>query len=175
KLQGQIFRRAVIQHFGPHAEAARAQATMERAEGLPLEPIDGKPRRMPLADGISSELPAPALVVALGASEVELALPCGEELSAVLEMASRRAIDRNGNGHSPRLIGDKRGEPQQIVRLVRERLRALPLTAALVDTQLEVQQFARGLIDHGITCCHAPHADMRIAMAAGARFAFSAR
>src|SRR5690606_40061228 len=54
-----------------------------------------------------------------------------------------------------RLMGDERGKPQQLVGLVGERLRPLPLAAALVDAQLQVHEIAGLLIDHGIAGGHA--------------------
>src|SRR5690606_21411165 len=170
-----VFRRAVIQNLRAHTQAARAQTAVKGAERLPLEPINGKSRRMALADGVSSELPAPVLIMTLGASEVELTLPHREELAACLEMAGCGSVDRHRDGHSPGLIGDEGCKSQQLIRFIRERLRALPLASALVDPQLDVEQLAGGLIDHRVARRHAFHAGFSINMAAGTGLALRTR
>src|SRR5690606_12617984 len=137
------------------------------AEGLPLEPINGEASGVALTDGVSSELPAPVLIMTLGAGEVELTLAGREELAARLEMAGCGSVDRHRDGHSPGLISDEGCESQQLIRFIRERLRALPLASALVDTQLDVEQLASGLIEHRVARRHAFHAGFSITMAAG--------
>src|SRR5215469_2023140 len=67
ELEGDSFRRAVLVRLGAHSDHAVAQAPLQRAEALPLEPVDRISRRVRLRDHRTGEAFAPIVVMALAA------------------------------------------------------------------------------------------------------------
>ena len=71
ELQLDIFLRAVRVRLRPNADHAAAEPALERADGLPFEPVDGIADRVRLGDRGACQTPAPVLVVALRAGQVQ--------------------------------------------------------------------------------------------------------
>src|SRR5947208_7504729 len=115
KLQVDEFVRAVGVDFRAHAGKTVAQAALQRANALPFEAIERVAGRMRLRDGRASEPPAPIVVVAVRAGEVELALPAQEGGTSGLEKRLRRAIGRGRGRHPARLPPDVRLERQKLL------------------------------------------------------------
>ena len=74
RLQGDVLGRAVGVGLGAHADQAVAQAALQRPQRLPFQAVERVPGGVPLRQGDAGQLPAPVVVVALGAGQIELAL-----------------------------------------------------------------------------------------------------
>ncbi len=111
----------------------------------------------------------PVVVVAQGAGEVELALAAIEGFPAGFEERPGTRVDCRLDRKPPRLARDIGGEREQLLALVGERRRFLPLGAAGVDALLEVHRPAAGGIESGVARRDALHARAGVSMAAGTR------
>ena len=132
-----------------HADEAVAQPALERAQALPLQPVERIAGRVRLRDDVAGELAAPVVVVAL--AQARLSWPWRR--SKVARPASRngcvRAIDRDVDRQAARLARDVGGQREQLLALPGERRRLLPLDAAAVDALLEVDRPARAASNAG--------------------------
>src|SRR6266849_1277701 len=86
--------RAVFIRFRADSDQTVAQPSLERAESLPLQPVDRVPRRVRLRDDVAREPPSPVVVVTLAAGQVELALAAMEDRAASIQERLRALIDR---------------------------------------------------------------------------------
>ena len=84
----------------------------------------------------------PIVVMAIGAGEVELPLSLREQLVALLKERCKLRVGCGYNGHAARLMGDEGREREQIMALIVERRRLLPLGAAQIDPLLQVDRTA---------------------------------
>src|SRR5882724_1765138 len=78
KLEFDKFRRAVVESLGAHADHAIAQAALQRSERLPLEAIERIAGWVGLRDRRSGQMFVPIVVMAIRATEIELALSSHE-------------------------------------------------------------------------------------------------
>src|SRR5262245_17025835 len=124
---------------------------------------------MPLGYDVAREAPAPVVVVALAAREVQLALAPRERGAAGLEERPRALVDRDIDRHAARLARDVRGQRQELTTLVRERRRLLALDPARVDPLLEGHRpCARG-VERRMARGDALHAGPGVPVTLGAR------
>jgi len=93
ELEVHEFLRAIGVRFRAHADEAVAQPALQRAETLPLQPVDRVSGRMRLRDGVSDELLAPVVVVALRTGKIELALPAIEGVSPFIKKRLGSLVD----------------------------------------------------------------------------------
>src|SRR5262245_25754233 len=175
ELEVDELRRTVLVRLRAHADVAVAQPPLQRAEALPLEPIDRVAGRVGLRNGIPGELLSPALVVALGASEIELPLPPKERCPAGVEERLRPFVVDDLNREPTRLPRDVRGQPEQVPPFVRERRRLLVVGPAQVDTLFEVDRPSARRMSRRLARRDALHADARVAVTVGARASCGAR
>src|SRR5262249_33215212 len=150
--------RAEFRHLRADAERAAAQPPLERAQVLPLQPVDRIPGRMRLRYHRARELFSPVVVVALGAGEVELALAAVVSFSPGLEESLRLRVDPGRDRQSARLARDVGFEREQLLALVREGRCLLAVRAAGVDPLLEVERLAARGIERRIARCDPFHA-----------------
>src|SRR4029453_14191226 len=99
--------------LGADPDQAVTQATLERAEALPLEPVNGVAGRMRLRDHVAGELASPLIVMTLAAGEIQLALTPVERGPAAIEERLRPGVGGDVDRHSARLAGDGRGAREQ--------------------------------------------------------------
>src|SRR6185503_18027450 len=124
---------------------------------------------MRLRDYAAGQAPAPIVVMALCAREIELTLPAIERLAPCREEGRRGSIPFDADRHATRLAGHVSGKRKELAALVGPRRRVLPRSAADVDLLLEVHR-PPGL-DLRVAHCDALHA----AVTGGARDAGLAR
>src|SRR5207245_9137018 len=103
ELEVHEFGRAVGVGLRAHTGETAAQAALEGAQALPLEPVERISGRMGLSDGAAGELSAPVVVVALGAGEIELALTTEERFATGFEDRPGARVDRNIDRQAARL------------------------------------------------------------------------
>ena len=120
KLQLDQFRRAVIIGLRADAGDAGAQPPLQRSQRLPLQPIDRIAGRMRLRDRRSRELLVPIVVMAIGAAEIELALPLHEQFAPLGDERLKLRIAAGLDRHAARLLRDEGGECQQFAAFVSE-------------------------------------------------------
>src|SRR4051794_20460976 len=104
-----------------HAGKAAAQASLERPDALPFEPVDRIAARMRLRDRRAGETLAPIVVVTMRTREVELALPAKERIATGFKKRPRALIDRDVDRKSPGLQSDIGCERQQLLALDHQR------------------------------------------------------
>src|SRR5712692_8278035 len=160
--------RAVFIRFRADSDQTVAQPSLERAESLPLQPVDRVPRRVRLWDDVARKPPSPVVVVTLAAGQVELALAAMEDRAAGIQERLRALIDRDLDRQAARLARDVDGQGQELSALPRERRRLLPVGAAEVDALLEVDRPSPGGVERRMARGHALHARPGITVAVGA-------
>src|SRR6185312_980912 len=108
------------------------------------------------------------VVMAIGASEVELALTLHEEFATFLDERLQFGIVARIDRHAARLIGDEGCEREQVAAFIGKRRRLLMPCAFQIDALLDRDRAAERLVKGGIAHCHALHALPPVAMAVGA-------
>ena len=117
-----------------------AAAAASRGSAIPGGRADSR-SDAPCGIGAAGELLAPVVVVALRAGEIELALAAVEGRAAGLdERLGPRVVWRPRSACRATAVATIGGERQQVLALVGERRRLLPLGAAEVDALLEVDR-----------------------------------
>ena len=96
------FLRAKWISLSPHHVDAVAQAPLQRAEALPFQPVNGIARGVGLGNDAAAQAPAPALVMALRAGQIELPHALLVALFATLLIGCEAGIIRWCDGYSAR-------------------------------------------------------------------------
>ena len=168
KLECHILRIAPIVGLGAHADQTVAQPALERAQVLPFQAIDRIARRMALRNGRAGELLARIVVVAVGAGQVELALPAPVERRALAAERRQARIVGRGDRLAARLQGNVGRKGQQLAAFAGERRGVLLRRPAKIDAAFEIDRLARAGGDRGIARGHALHAcRVRVTVGAG--------
>ena len=126
---------------------------------------------MRLRDGGAGQFAAGIVVVAVGAGEVELALPALEEIAALAAQDGELRLLRRRDRQAARLQREVGFEPEQPVAFRRQRRRLLMRRTAKIDPAFEVDQLVDAGRQRRIACRDALHADGCIAVTIGARLA----
>src|SRR5262245_63612181 len=104
----------------PHAADAVAQPPLQRADVLPFEAIERVAGWMRLRDRRARELLLPIVIVALRASEIELALAAIERRATRFQERPRALVDGDIDRHATRLPRHVGVEREQVLALERE-------------------------------------------------------
>ena len=78
-----------------HSNQAIAQATLQRANLLPLQSIDWVSSRLRLRNDVSSQALAPVVIVTLRTGHIELPLATFEKLTTCIKKGLQAFVDRN--------------------------------------------------------------------------------
>src|SRR6185503_18519666 len=158
---------AVVIRLRPDPGETAAQPALERAEALPLQPVERIAGRVRLRDDVARELAAPVGVVTLAAREIELALAPIPGGAAGVEERLRARVGCDVDWHAARLARHERGQRQQLAAFPCERRPLLPVSAALIDALLEGDRPSLGGVERRMARGHALHARPGIAVAVG--------
>src|SRR5258708_243383 len=121
KFELDQFRRAVIKSLGAEAGHAAAQPALQRAERLPFQPVDRIAGRLSLRDRRSCKMLVPIVVVAIRASQIELALPLHEQLTSFGDELFELRVGAGGCRHSAPLLRRPRSPRPPPVALLTKR------------------------------------------------------
>src|SRR5215207_9557724 len=166
-LKGDIFQGLIRIGLGANADETIAQPPLERAQGLPLQTVDGIAGRMGLRDRDTGQLLAGVVVVADGAAQVELTLSTRPDRGPLLAERRQSGVVRRGYRHPARLVGDESQQRQQVPAFRRKGLGLLVGRAAEPDAALEIDRLVAVLQHRGIARRDALH--VGDGMAVGAR------
>jgi len=159
---------AVFVRFGADPDETVAQPPLERAEPLPLQPVERVPGRVRLRNEVAREPPAPVVVMTLAAGQIELPLAPVEGGATGIEERLRPLVDRDLDRQAARLARDVGGQREQLPPLPGERRRLLPVGAAEVDALLETERPSPRGVERRMARGDALHARPGIAVAVGA-------
>src|SRR5215212_1325642 len=105
-------RRTVRVGLRANAADAGTQAPLQRAERLPFQAVKRISGRVPLGDGRAREALVPVVVMAIGASQIELALSLHEQLASFGDKRLQLRIRFGHNRNAARLLRHERGQRQ---------------------------------------------------------------
>src|SRR6266436_3040451 len=159
------FRRAELIRLRPDAEDAAAQAALQRAERLPLQPVHRVAGGMGLRDRGARKALVPIVVVAIGAGQIELALPPRKELTPLGDEGFKLRIVAGRNRNAARLLGDENGEREEVAALESKWFGLLMPRAFQIDARFEIDRVAQLLVEGRIARRHAFHGGAGVAMA----------
>src|SRR5262249_31907232 len=142
--------------------------SLQRTQRLPFQPVERIAGGVALRDRRSGKALVPIVVVAIGAGEIELALPLAVEGAALGDEGFELRVGTGLDPAAARLPGDKGGERQEVAALEGERRRLLVVGTAQVDALLEIDGTSQRLVEGRITCGDALHAGGGVAMTIGA-------
>src|ERR1700737_4912331 len=109
--------------------------------------------------------------MAIGAAEIELALPLHEQVVSFGDEGLEPRVVPGIDGDAARLLCDECGERQQVVAFVRKRRRLLMSRAAQIDALLQIHGTSKLLVEGGVAGRDALHAGARVVMTIGAGLA----
>src|SRR6266508_3670436 len=159
---------AVFIRLGANPDETVAQPPLERAEPLPLQPVERVPGRVPLRNDVAREPPSPVVVVTVAAGQIELALSPVEGGATGSEVRLRLLVDRDLDRQAARLARDVGSQREQLPAFPGERRRLLPIGSAEVDTLLETERPSPRGVERRMARGDALHAHTGIAVAVGA-------
>src|SRR5258708_28912887 len=130
KLEFDQFRRAVIKSPGADAGHAAAQAALQRTNRLPFQPVDRIAGRLSLRDRRSCKMLVPIVVVAIRASQIDLALPLHEQLTSFGDERFELRVGAGDDRDAARLLRDEGCGREQLVAFVCKRRRPVSAPSA---------------------------------------------
>src|SRR5258708_16939838 len=111
---------------------------------------------------------APIVVVAIRASQIELALPLHEQLTSFGDERFELRVGAGDDRDAARLLRDEGCEREQLVAFVSKRRRLLIPRAAQIDALFEIDGTSELLVERRIAGRYTLHAGARLIMAIGA-------
>jgi hypothetical protein len=129
KFQGDEFIRAEGIEFGAQAEEAVAQPALQRPEALPFQAVDRVTVWMTLRQQRAGDPPAPVVVMALRAAQIDLTLPPRKQLAPAVDERLEPLVACFRDRRATRLASNVDSERQQVVTFEWQRRRPLMLGA----------------------------------------------
>src|SRR5216683_4399551 len=120
---------------------------------------------MGLRDRGARKALVPIVVVAIGAGQIELALPPRKELTPLGDEGFKLRIVAGRDRNAARLLGDENGEREEVAALESKWLGLLMPRAFEIDARFEIDRVAQLLVEGRIARRHAFHGGAGVAMA----------
>src|ERR1700704_1134971 len=89
----------------------------------------------------------PIIIMAIGAAEIELALPLHKQLAALGNERRKLRVITGLDRGAARLLCDEGGERQQVAALIGKGARLLAIGAAQIDALLQIDGAAERLVE----------------------------